>query len=174
MNKVNVKIKKLHPDAVIPQYATLGSAGFDLVAVEDVLIEPGETRKIPLGLAFELPEGVVMYVCMRSGIALNTKLRQSNGIGVIDSDYRGEVAIMFDNTAPMGDCKKRAFFPLNVKGEVDRDYAGCIYESYLIRKGDRIAQGVIVPIYQADFAVVDELSKTERGTGGFGSSGVRA
>ncbi|WP_188069002.1 dUTP diphosphatase [Brevibacillus brevis] len=169
---VPVKIKRLHPDAVIPQCATLGAAGFDLVAVEDVIIEPGETKKVPLGLAFEIPDGLVMYVCMRSGIALKTKLRQSNGIGVIDSDYRGEVAMMFDNTHtgmyPNGAVHKYGF---HLDGSKAR---GLLYGSYLIRKGDRIAQGVLAKVPRAAFVEVTELGETERGEGGFGSSGIRA
>lgn len=171
---LNVKIKKLHDDAVIPQYATIGAAGFDLVAVEDVFIYPGETKKVSLGLAFEIPEGYVMYICMRSGIGLKTKLRQSNGIGVIDSDYRGEVAMMFDNTSvPMGWTDT---VPWKVDGTPDRSYAGDgeIDGTYRIRKGDRICQGIITEVPQATFIQVNELCETERGAGGFGSSRVRA
>jgi len=180
---MDVKIRKLHEDARIPQYATEGAAGFDLVACEDVIIAPGETKKVPLGLAFEIPEGYVMYVCMRSGIALKTKLRQSNGIGVIDSDYRGEVAMMFDNTA-VGDNFIDYTYGL-VDGNFltdDKDCLPSIYEAsyedinvyYLIRKGDRIAQGIIAPVQRAQFVEVAELTDTARGSGGFGHSGVRA
>ncbi|WP_064017125.1 dUTP diphosphatase [Brevibacillus sp. SKDU10] len=188
---IPVKIKRLHPDAVIPQYATTGSAGFDLVAVEDVVISPGETQKVPLGLAFEIPEGFVMLVCMRSGIALNTKLRQPNGIGIIDSDYRGEVAMMFDNI-----WKHEPFFAYDeegraivtdyriedecpsteylrtISGEQVRQWRDYPAGTYLIRKGDRVAQGLILPVMQAQFIVADELSETDRGAGGFGSTGV--
>ncbi|PPA87921.1 deoxyuridine 5'-triphosphate nucleotidohydrolase [Brevibacillus laterosporus] len=190
---IPVKIKRLHPDAVIPQYATTGSAGFDLVAVEDVDISPGETKKVPLGLAFEIPEGFMMLVCMRSGIAYNTELRQSNGIGIIDSDYRGEVAMMFDNI-----WKREPFFAYDeegraivtdyriedecpsteylrtISGEQVRQWCDYPAGTYLIRKGDRVAQGLILPVMQAQFIVADELSETERGTGGFGSTGVSA
>lgn len=182
--RVNVKVRKLHDDAVIPQYATAGAAGFDLVAVEDVIIAPGETKKVPLGLAFEIPEVYVMYVCMRSGIALRTKLRQSNGIGVIDSDYRGEVAMMFDNisqysgdayhyetlsgeTVSSGERYCNVGDGYMVRKEVRQD-------TYLIRKGDRIAQGVLAKVPRAAFVEVAELDETERGSGGFGSSGIRA
>ncbi|MFS0841212.1 dUTP diphosphatase [Paenibacillus sp. 1P03SA] len=176
---MNVRIQKLHPDAVIPQYATAGAAGFDLVAVEDVVIGPGETEKVPLGLAFEIPEGYVLYVCMRSGIALKTKLRQPNGIGVIDSDYRGEVAMMFDNIS-----QEFADLPLELRhvyndwyyditGKTQRS-PGVRYEkgTYLIRKGDRVAQGVISPVARVNFVESAELSETERGDGGFGHTGV--
>lgn len=169
---MNVKIRKLHPDAVVPRYATVGSAGFDFVAVEDVIIAPGKTVKVPLGLAFEIPPGFALLVCMRSGIALKTKLRQPNGIGIIDSDYRGEVAMMFDNIA-----EEPVFtdaYPWKIDGTVDQMYEGGgeQYNTYLIRKGDRVAQGMIVPFATAYFTVVDELGETERGAGGFGSTGT--
>lgn len=172
MTQMNVKIRKLHADAIVPSYATAGAAGFDLYAVEDVIIAPGETKKVPLGLAFEIPEGYVMYVCMRSGIALKTKLRLPNGIGVIDSDYRGEVSMMFDNIGFEHDFPVPDDIVLFIDGS-----ARCATKfeedgSYHIRKGDRIAQGVIVPISRASFEVVDELSETQRGDGGFGHTGV--
>lgn len=176
---VPVKVKKLHPDAVVPKYATDGAAGFDLVAAEEVIIHPGETAKVGLGLSFEIPEGYVMYVCMRSGIGLKTKLRQSNGIGIIDSDYRGEVAMMFDNT-----CENEVHDGVHglVNGNYLMEFDGRIEEidgrvmeanvPYLIRKGDRIAQGVLAKVPIAQFEVVDELDETERGQGGFGSTGT--
>ncbi|WP_068792823.1 dUTP diphosphatase [Brevibacillus laterosporus] len=172
---IPVKIKRLHPDAVIPQYATTGSAGFDLVAVEDVVISPGETKKVPLGLAFEIPEGFVMLVCMRSGIAYNTTLRQPNGIGTIDSDYRGEVAMMFDNTNELSTGATTTYLSTNGEGKCVPHGIGFVQKgSYIVRKGDRVAQGLILPVMQAQFIVADELSETERGDGGFGSTGVSA
>jgi dUTP pyrophosphatase len=180
--QMNVNIKRLHDDARIPTYATDGSAGFDLYAVEDVIIAPGETAKIPLGLAFEIPQGFVMYVMMRSGIALRTKLRQSNGIGVIDSDYRGEVAMMFDNICGVDGFQDYTYGLINgnyfvefdgTKTEVDGYYydpSPDVY--YLIRKNDRICQAVIQRVEQAEFNIVDELTETARGGGGFGHSGV--
>lgn len=171
---IPVKIKKLHPDAVVPTYATPGSAGFDLYAVEDVIIVPGETKKVPLGLAFQIPEGYVMYVCMRSGIALKTKLRQSNGIGVIDSDYRGEVCVIVDNISQIKYASQPRIIAPVLAG--DRDFNIVMpygYKAAEIRKGDRIAQGVIAQVPQAVFEVVEELSETERGSGGFGSTGIQ-
>ncbi|MEV2911040.1 dUTP diphosphatase [Paenibacillus larvae] len=152
---MEVKIKKLHPDAVIPQYATAGAAGFDLVALEDVLIEPGDVKTIRTGLAFEIPVGYELQIRPRSGVSLKTKLRQPNSVGTIDSDYRGEVQLMFENTLT-----KLAH--LNVK-----------LASYLIQKGDRLAQGIIAPVVRAEFTVVEELSETKRGAGGFGHTGVQ-
>jgi dUTP pyrophosphatase len=171
VTQLNVNIRKTHADAVIPTYATAGAAGFDLVAVDDVIIRPGETVKVPLGLAFEIPEGYVLYVCMRSGIALNTFLRQPNGIGVIDSDYRGEVSMMFDNTAPLTNLVDDELITIandNITWPTDEPTG-----TYLVQIGDRIAQGVIAPVSQAQFNVVDTLSTTERGTGGFGSTGTQ-
>lgn len=173
---VPVKVKRLHPDAVVPQYQTEGAAGFDLHAVEDVVIEPGETKLIRLGLAFEIPPGYVMFIMPRSGVSLRTKLRQPNSVGVIDSDYRGEVKMMFDNINQDHDVEEDVL--LDVGGSLVNacDYFGAWDNfdkgSYLIRKGDRIAQGVIQAVPRAQFEVVDELSETERGTGGFGSTGV--
>ncbi|RAU96816.1 dUTP diphosphatase [Paenibacillus sp. YN15] len=163
---MKVKIRRLSPDAVIPKYATQLSAGFDLVAVEDVIIEPGATSvKVPLGLSFELPPGYVMYVMMRSGIALRTKLRQSNGIGVIDADYRGEVAMLFDNVSRP---RRKVFLRHPPYWNISSNREG----TYIIRKGDRIAQGVIQRYEPVTFVEVAELSETERGAGGFGSTGV--
>ena len=103
------------------------------------------SNKIPLGLAFEIPPGYAMFIVPRSSTGLKTTLRQFNSIGVIDSDYRGEVSALYDR--------------FGIKDEY-------------IKKGDRIAQGFILPVAQVDFIEVDELSETERGTGGFGSTGV--
>ncbi|MEV2341409.1 dUTP diphosphatase [Paenibacillus larvae] len=152
---MEIKIKKLHPEAVIPQYATAGAAGFDLVALEDVLIEPGDVKTIRTGLAFEIPVGYELQIRPRSGVSLKTKLRQPNSVGTIDSDYRGEVQLIFENTLT-----KLAH--LNVK-----------LASYLIQKGDRLAQGIIAPVVRAEFTVVEELSETKRGAGGFGHTGVQ-
>jgi dUTP pyrophosphatase len=171
-NKVTVKIKKLHPDAVIPKYAHKGDAGFDLVAVEDVIIEPGETKAIPIGLAFEIPVGYEMQIRPRSGLSLKTKLRQSNCIGTIDAEYRGEVKVMFDNTNPP---TPQLLYRLNTLNNMHIITDLDVYPlgTYIIRKGDRIAQGVIQKLPDVTFAEVDELSDTKRGTGGFGSSGIR-
>lgn len=154
---MNVKIKRLHPGAVIPRYATAGAAGFDLVAVEDVIIEPGETKSIRTGLAFEIPEGYEMQIRMRSGIAKRSKLRMPNSVATIDSDYRGEVFMLFENTRkPSDDSFRNA-----------TELAECV------RAGDRIAQAIIAPVMRVQFEEVAELSRTERGDGGFGSTGIR-
>lgn len=197
-NGVNVKIKRLHPAAVIPKYARPGDSGFDLVAVEDVIIAPGETALVPTGLAVEIPPGYEMQVRPRSGVSLRTKLRLANSPGTVDSEFRGEVKVIVDNIA-----QPQYFFSIesvvkrpeyaNLDGtfsrtEIVETYAGSYantdyYEkrprevpvgTYIIRAGDRIAQGVIVPVATATFTEVDALDETERGAGGFGSSGVRA
>ncbi|WNC17331.1 dUTP diphosphatase [Brevibacillus brevis] len=165
-----VKIKKLHPEATIPKYARAMDAGFDLVAVEDVLVAPGQTAKVPTGLAFALPEGFELQVRPRSGISAKTKLRLSNAPGTVDAGYRGEVCVLIDNTRLPSSARKTSCLDVSEKEvtvpqEVDPN-------SYWIKKGDRIAQGVIAIVPLAEFEVVDELDETERGAGGFGSSGI--
>lgn len=179
---MNVNIKKLHEDAVIPKYAHDGDAGFDLVAIEDVIIEPGETALVKTGLAFELPDGYEMQIRPRSGITLKTKLRVQ--LGTIDSHFRGEVGVIVDNLATGGNYHDyteglvtgnyRVFNGSEVL-EVGGKYFDKYTEApYIVRKGDRIAQAVIAPIARAQFTEVDTLGETARGDGGFGSSGVMA
>jgi dUTP pyrophosphatase len=170
MRNVPVKIKRLHPDATVPQYATAGAAGFDLVAVEDVIIAPGETMKVRTGLAFELPPGYELQIRPRSGISAKTKLRVANAPGTVDADYRGEVCVLVDNVAPTP--YRRLTYVRRIDGAVYSVDIKRPEGSYLIRKGDRVAQGVIAPVYRAAFEEVDELSETARGAGGFGSTGV--
>lgn len=169
---IAVKVKRLHADAVIPRYARDLDAGFDLVSLEDVIIPPGETAKIKTGLAFALPAGYELQVRPRSGISAKTKLRVSNSPGTIDAGYRGEVCILIDNIrtekgSAGGMCLDTSDQTVAVGGEVDR-------HAYLIRKGERIAQGVLCEVPLAHFEEADELDETERGAGGFGSSGVKA
>ncbi|MNW54787.1 Deoxyuridine 5'-triphosphate nucleotidohydrolase [compost metagenome] len=172
MSGLIVNIKRLHPYAVVPRYATELAAGFDLVAVEDVIIAPGETKLIPLGFAIEIPPGYEMQVRPRSGITLRTKLRVANSPGTVDADFRAEVGVIIDNidrgyqgTDP---------YARTIDGGETLMVRHVRYGTYLIREGDRIAQGVIAPVERVTFAVVDELSETKRGSGGFGSSGTRA
>lgn len=150
-SKMKLKIKKTHPDAVIPKYATPGSAGFDLVAVEDVEVLAGSTALVSTGLAFEVPEGFEMQIRPRSGMSLKTPLRVANSPGCIDSDFRGTVQVIMHNT--------ETFSP-----EAPLSY-------YKIKKGERIAQAMICPIIQVEMEVVDYLSETQRGEGGFGHTG---
>jgi dUTP pyrophosphatase len=175
-----VLVHRLHEDAVIPTYAKAGDAGFDLVAVSDVMLEPGDTKLVPTGLAFEIPFGYEMQIRPRSGLSIRSALRIANSPGTIDSGYRAEVKIIVDNIC--------AIYP----GEETQDYADPVSGYYvlsdnefitdvdvsvpdgtvLIRKGDRIAQGVIAPVRQATFVSVPYLSPSERGNEGFGSTGA--
>jgi dUTP pyrophosphatase len=111
-----------------------------------------------------------MIVAMRSGIALKTKLRQPNGIGVIDSDYRGEVAMMFDNILDGYHGGDRYLMTLN--GDIIETDTYQSDGAYIIRKGDRVAQAFIQPLPRVNFVESAELSETERGDGGFGSTGT--
>ncbi len=150
---MKLAIKKLHPEAFTPVYATPGAACFDLHAlVEDhihdkgaVVVRPDSQIILRTGLAFQVPEGHVMLVYSRSGHGFKSSVRLSNATGVIDSDYRGEVQVALHNDG-------RARFN--------------------IHHGDRIAQAMIVPVPQVEMVEVDELSATERGAGGLGSTGA--
>ncbi|MCC2134104.1 deoxyuridine 5'-triphosphate nucleotidohydrolase [Bacillus licheniformis] len=167
---MNVNIKRLSPDAQIPQYAHASDACFDLVAAEDVVIEPGETALVKTGLAFEIPEGYEMQIRPRSGITLKTKLRVQ--LGTVDAGYRGEVGVIVDNISPLNMEVPFDYGPIMVTGEIYRMNGDLPQFSYIIRKGDRIAQAVIKPVEQAAFTEVAELGDSDRGAGGFGSSGV--
>ncbi|WP_436866569.1 dUTP diphosphatase [Bacillus fungorum] len=147
--KLRTKIKRVR-DVELPKYAKPGDSGFDLVAAEDTIIWPGETKVVPTGLSFEIPPGYELQVRPRSGMTRNTKLRIV--LGTVDSGYRGEVGVLVDNT--------ERNISLNMKAHV-------------IERGTRIAQGVIAPVIKAHFEEVDELSDSERGNQGFGSTGVK-
>src|SRR5690625_696373 len=178
-----IKIKRLHQDAVLPKKAHEGDAGFDLVAVKDVIIEPGETALVPTGIALELPEGFELQVRPRSGITLKTKLRVQ--LGTVDSSYRGEIGVIVDNTSPIHlelEEEEDGEYLINVEhergylltnGRFDRDFARSYRRgTYLIRKGDRISQAVIQRLPSVEFVEVEELGESRRGEGGFGSTGV--
>lgn len=142
----DVKIKKLRENAIVPTYGTDFSAGADLYAALDeaVIIEPGETKLIPTGFAFEIPVGYAGFVHARSGLATKRGLAPANKVGVIDSDYRGEVMTALHNHGK---------------------------EVQTVEPGERIAQMVIAPYITANFILSDELNDTVRGEGGFGSTG---
>ncbi|PFD89198.1 deoxyuridine 5'-triphosphate nucleotidohydrolase [Bacillus thuringiensis] len=168
---LRVKIKRLK-DVELPKYAKPGDAGFDLVAAEDIIIEPGETKVIPTGLAFELPPGYEMQIRPRSGMSRKTKLRVV--LGTIDSGYRGEVGVIADNISMVEYASTPRFNAGILAGDNDFSITKPVkYEVIEIKKGDRIAQGVIAPVETAHFEEVDELSESDRGTGGFGSTGVK-
>ncbi len=152
---MKLKIKKLHPDAVVPQYQTAGAACFDLHACQSESVVDGHDSGMPVefldgctfrtGLSVEVPQGHVLLIFSRSGHGFKYDTRLANCVGVIDSDYRGELMVRLMN---------------------DGD------EPFIVRKGDRIAQAMIIPIPRVEFEVVKELTATERGTGGFGSTGA--
>jgi dUTP pyrophosphatase len=142
---MEIEIKKVRENAIIPKYQTEGAAGFDLSSCVYKLLAPGETAVIPTGLAFELPFGVELRVQPRSGLSLKTKLRVTNSPGCVDSDFRGEVGIIVENTGSK------------------------VFEIF---EGDRIAQGIVSPVIRAVFKEVETLSDTSRGSGAYGSTGV--
>ncbi|MDA1802655.1 dUTP diphosphatase [Bacillus cereus group sp. BY6-1LC] len=146
---LRTKIKRVR-DVELPKYAKPGDSGFDLVAAEDTIIWPGETKVVPSGLAFEIPPGYELQVRPRSGMTRNTQLRVV--LGTVDSGYRGEVGVLVDNT------------------EIPE---AANMQAHVIEKGTRIAQGVIAPVITAHFEEVDELSHSERGTNGYGSTGTK-
>lgn len=139
-----MKVKRLYEEALLPTKATEGSAAFDLYAYTEAPLEPSETFKYKTGIALEIPEGRVGLIFPRSGLSTKFGIRLSNCVGVIDSDYRGEIIVALHNDS---------------------------YESYMIHRGDRIAQLMIVDIPKIEIEEVAELSDTKRGVGGFGSSG---
>ncbi len=146
MPKVN--IKKLNPQAVIPTYGSEFSAGADLYAcIEDsVTILPNETKLIRTGLSLEIPEGYAGLIYARSGLASKKGLAPANKVGVVDADYRGEVMVALHNHSTI---------------------------AATIEAKERIAQLVITPFLKADFNEVTDLTDTERGSGGFGSTGSK-
>lgn len=146
--KNKIEIKKLDERAIIPTYGTEFSAGADIYALldEPVTINPGETVFIHTGIAIAIPEGLVGLNFARSGMAAKRGLAPANKVGVIDSDYRGEVMVALHNHGK---------------------------DPQTVEHGDRVAQMVFVPYYTADFVEVDELDATVRGEGGFGSTGTK-
>lgn len=146
--KQTVKFKKLTPNAIVPTYGTEFSAGADLYSgmTEPVIINAGTTEFIKTGIAMEIPEGLVGLVYARSGMACKKGLAPANKVGVIDSDYRGELMVALHNHSQS---------PVTVES------------------GDRIAQLVLTPYITAEFVEAEELSDTVRGDGGFGSTGTK-
>lgn len=144
MSNLVVKVKFLNAEAQAPQYAKPGDAGADLRAVEQVSIFPGDSVMVKTGIAIELPIGYEAQVRPRSGLAYKKQITVLNTPGTVDEGYRGEVGVILINHGKT---------------------------TFLVEKGDKIAQLVIKPVKQADFQIVDELSDTSRGEGGFGSTG---
>ena len=144
--KVNVKIKRLDENAIVPTYGSEFSAGADLYYVgnEPLTIEAGKTELVHTGIAMEIPEGLVGLIFARSGLATKRSLAPANKVGVIDSDYRGEIMVALHNHSN---------------------------QAQTIEAKERIAQLVLVPYIAAAFEETDELGDTARGAGGFGSTG---
>src|SRR5690625_2679300 len=168
--KPRVGFKRLSDDATIPTKAHPTDSGFDLYASEDVIIEPGDTADVKTGIAVELPPGYEAQVRPRSGITANTKLRVQ--LGTIDNGYTGEIGVIVDNIKQRGERKFSSFWTIDSIKTHDTEL---FYDmTYLIRKGDRIAQLVIQRLPETVAVEIDEFSEdSERGAGGFGSSGYR-
>ncbi len=145
---MKLKIKRLHRNAVIPRYATPGSACFDLHSInEDTVLSESNPLIFDTGLAFEIPKDHVMLVFSRSGHGFNSDVRLANCVGVIDSDYRDEVKVKLSKDQSLQ------------------------WGGFVVRQYDRIAQAMVIPVEQVKFVLCDELSATER-LGGLGSTGA--
>lgn len=141
-----VKVMKLHPKAKLPFKATSDSCGFDLYTLKGVLLQPGQWKAVRTGLAFQLPPNYGMFLLPRSGIARRFGVNLINTPGLLDFGYNGEAILLLHNNS-----NKAVYIPA----------------------GWRVAQAVILPIPQVTFKLVDKLDETERGAGGFGSTGVK-
>ncbi|WQX26909.1 dUTP diphosphatase [Helicobacter pylori] len=142
---MKIKIQKIHPNALIPKYQTEGSSGFDLHAVEEMMIKPHSVGLVKIGICLSLEVGYELQVRTRSGLALNHQVMVLNSPGTVDNDYRGEIKVILANLS-------------------DKDFK--------VQVGDRIAQGVVQKTYKAEFIECERLDETSRGSGGFGSTGV--
>ena len=147
IQKSNVNIKKLNPDAIIPTYGTDYAAGADLYAclTEVVTVQPGQTYLVKTGIALEIPDGFAGLIYARSGLATKRGLAPANKVGVIDSDYRGELKVILFNVSN---------------------------EPFVVKNGDRIAQAILCKVEKCNFELCDNLSSTIRQDKGFGSTKV--
>lgn len=143
---MKISVTRLDPDLPLPKYAHEGDAGLDLLSSADVVLAPGERHAVPTGLSIAIPPGYAGFVHARSGRALREGLALPNAPGLIDSGYRGELKVLLVNLDPS--------------------------EKIAIKRGEKIAQLVIQKVEEAELVEVDELPDTQRGHGGFGSSGV--
>ncbi len=146
MEKMVLKFKRLRENAILPERKTPGSAGYDLCAciASDFVIEPGELAIFPTGLAAEIPQGCAGMIFTRSGLGVKHGVAVANGVGVIDSDYRGEIHVGLRNSSSI---------------------------PYTVNPGERIAQLIIMPVCLPEVEEAQELSQTQRGDAGFGSTG---
>ncbi|MDR2884045.1 MAG: dUTP diphosphatase [Deferribacteraceae bacterium] len=142
---MNIKITVKDSTVIVPEYKTAGSAGMDICAYEDGVIEPHGRKLVPTGISMEIPDGYECQIRPRSGLALKHGIGLLNAPGTIDSDYRGEVGVILYNSSA---------------------------EPFHYKKGDRIAQMVFASVVKAEITVVTALSDTVRGEGGFGSTGL--
>ena len=143
---MQIKLKKLDPRAIVPTRGTAASAGSDLYALDAMTVPVGATVIVHTGVAVAIPEGYAGLIYARSGLATKRNLAPANKVGVIDSDYRGEIMVALHNHSD---------------------------KEQVVAEGERIAQIVFAPYMAAQFTVVDELSDTVRGVGGFGSTGTK-
>lgn len=145
--RVNVKVKKLHEDSVLPFKQSEDAAGYDLHAYLETpaMVRSGSTHRIPTGISMEIPPGYFGAIFPRSGLATNMGLRLANCVGVVDSDYRGEIIVPIYNDSRL---------------------------DHVLETGDRIAQIVILPCEEVQFLEADSLEETDRGSNGFGSTGL--
>ena len=145
---IKIQIKKLSTSVSIPKYATPGSSGMDIAAYleNSIIINPGEKSLVSTGLMMAIPKGYEVQIRPRSGLAAKKNITVLNTPGTIDADYRGEIKVLLINHGK---------------------------EKFVIENGERIAQMVVCPIVQANLEEVKELSETERGSGGFGSTGTK-
>lgn len=142
---MRMRVRRLDPGLPLPSYARPGDAGLDLLAAEAVVLKPGERAAVPTGLAVEIPQGYAGFVHARSGRALREGLALVNAPGLIDSGYRGEIKVILVNLDPDA--------PVHVE------------------RGDKVAQLVVQPVVRAELLEADDLEVSERGAGGFGSTG---
>lgn len=145
MNKMLLKVEKIHKDAIIPSCAHEGDAGLDLYSIEELEINPGETALIKTGIKIELPNQTEAQIRPRSGLALKFGITVLNTPGTIDEGYRGEIGVILINHGK---------------------------NSFIVEKGMKVAQMVVKPVWKVDVVEVEELSSSERGEGGFGSTGL--
>lgn len=148
MLPIRIKIKEGFEDIVLPKYQTAGAAACDLKAALEIsfILKPGESALIPTGLFFETPEGYAGHITPRSGLALKHSISIVNSPGILDADYRGELGVILINHGK---------------------------EDFKVERGDRIGQISFVKVEQANFNVVSDLNETDRGIGGFGSTGTK-
>lgn len=142
---IHVKVKLLTQTAKVPEYQSSEAGCFDIFSDDGVIVPPKSSGKVRTGIAVEIPEDHVLLLFSRSGHGDRYRVRLQNSVGVIDADYRGEIMVMIANDAPL---------------------------TFYIERGARIAQGLVVPRPRVAFSAVDDLSRTARGVGGFGSTGA--